>query len=226
MKVAVFVEGLTELELVKSLITALCGQRNIEFDIREQRGGKLVSVSFSPILGATTYVLLVDCHSDDQVKTQIRDQYPFLISAGYTYVIGLRDVYPFTQADLPAIQLGMSVGMPTSGQIPIDMHLAVLEVEAWFLDELTHFQRIDASLTPAALASAGFDLATSVGADWPHPAETLDNIYRIARKRYRKKGSHIRRTVGALSFEEMYVTVRERAPTFNLFLDSLEIALF
>jgi hypothetical protein len=96
MKVALFVEGLTELEFVKSLITELCGARGIAFEIYEQYRGNLVLVKVERPPGASTHILIADCHSDDQVKTQIRDQYPSLVAAGYSHVIGLRDVYPLT----------------------------------------------------------------------------------------------------------------------------------
>lgn len=75
MKVAVFVEGTTELEFVWSLIRAICGQRGINFEVREQRHGRLVFLRLEEAAGASTYVLIVNCHSDGQVKTQIRDQY-------------------------------------------------------------------------------------------------------------------------------------------------------
>jgi hypothetical protein len=113
-----------------------------------------------------------------------------------------------------------------TGPIPVQMHLAILEIEAWFLEETTHFLRIDPLLTPAAIAAAGFDLGGTPGASRPHPAETLDNIYKIAKKRYRKRARHIKRTLAALSHDEMYVTVRGVAPSFDEFLTSIEASLF
>ena len=225
MKIAVFVEGLTELEFVQSLIKDICGQRGITFEIREQFKGKLVLVRIDIAHGATTHITIVNCHSDEQVKTRLRDAYPSLVTSGYTHVIGLRDVYPFNSADIPKIQGALLVGIPT-GPIPTEMHLAIMEVESWFLDEITHFESIDPALSHQFMASAGFDVVNTMGADWAHPAKTLDDIYRLSGKRYRKKSSHIRRTVDALSPEELYVTVRGRSPSFNGFLVGLETALF
>lgn len=225
MKLAVFVEGLTELEFVQALIKSICGQRGITFEIREQYKGSLILVRVDVAPGATTYVMITNCRSDEQVKTRLRDAYPSLVTAGYTHIIGLKDVYPFSSADIPKIQAKLSVGMPI-GPIPAEMHLAILEVESWFLDEITHFERIDPTLTNAAIASAGFDVVNTMGADWTHPAQTLDDIYRLSGKRYRKKTNHIRRTVNALSPEELYLSVRERSPSFHGFLTGLEAALF
>lgn len=104
--------------------------------------------------------------------------------------------------------------------------MAILEVESWFLDEITHFQRIDPSLTHATLVNGGFDVCGTLGEAWTNPAQTLDDIYKLCGKRYRKTRSHILRTVNSLSAEEMYVSVRQRAPSFDRFLTSLETALF
>lgn len=225
MKIALFVEGFTELEFVQSLIKAICGKREITFEIQEQHKGSLVFVRINKSPNATTHVTIVNCRSDEQVKTRLRDAYPSLVASGYTHVIGLRDVYPFSSADIPKIQAALAVGIPT-GPVPAEMHLAITEVESWFLDEITHFERIDSGLTDQVMTSAGFDVRNTLGADWAHPAQTLDNIYRITGKRYRKKISHIRRTVNALSSEELYVSVRGRSPSFDRFLSGLEVALF
>lgn len=226
MKIAVFVEGLTELEFVWSLIRSVCGQRGIDLEIRQQSHGRLVFVSLDKVPAATTYVLIVNCQTDGQVKTQIRDQYNSLVLADYTHIIGLRDVFPLGHADIPKLQSALATGLPTGGQVPVEMHLAILEVESWFLDEITHFQRIDPSLTLASITAGGFDIVGTLGEVWENPAQTLDNIYKLCGKRYKKKKNHIQRTVNSLSPDELYVNVRLRAPSFDRFLASLECALF
>lgn len=226
MKIAVFVEGLTELEFIWSLINSICGQRGIDVEVHEQYQGRLVFVSLEKALAATTYVLIVNCRTDGQVKTQIRDNYASLVSANYTHIIGLRDVFPLGHADISKLESALATGLPTGGQVPVEMHLAILEVESWFLDEITHFERIDPALTVASLAANGFDVVATPGEAWTNPAETLDSIYKLCGKRYRKRLRHIRRTINALSPEELYVNVRSRAPSFDGFLASLERALF
>ncbi len=226
MKIAVFVEGLTELEFVWSLVKAVCGQRGIDLEVREQSHGRLVFVSLNRVPEPSAYLLIVNCKSDGQVKTQIRDQYTSLVAADYTHIIGLRDVFPFAHADIPKLKSALAVGLPAGGPVGVEMHLAILEVESWFLDEITHFERIDPALTHAFLVAGGFDVIATPGEAWGNPAETLDNIYKLCGKRYRKKLRFIQRTVNSLSPEELYVNVRSRAPSFDEFLGSLERALF
>lgn len=224
-KVAVFVEGMTEVVLTRALLKALCGRRGCTLELWRQYKNRLVLSSSEPTSGAQSFVLLVDCSCDAQVKSQIIQQYPTLVTAGYDRIIGLRDIYPNTHADVPHVQAALGVGLPV-GSVPIEMHAAVLETEAWFLDELTHFARVEPRLTPGFLGASGFDVAGQVGADWPAPADALDRIYKLVGFRYSKKGKHVRRTVSALSLEELYLTVPKRAPSFAGFLASLERGLF
>lgn len=178
-KIAIFVEGLTELELTKTLLHGLCGKRGLALEVRRQFSGKLLLVSNDSPCDPHASVLLVNCSTDSQVKSQIRDQYTTLVAAGYNHIIGLKDVYPHPSAELPKVQHALSLGLPT-GNIPVQMHLAILEVESWFLDEHTHFERIEPTLTIANIAASGFDLLANPGLTWPHPSQTLDAIYKIA----------------------------------------------
>jgi len=225
MKIAIFVEGLTEMIFTESLIRNLCGSRGVTFELRKQHAGHLILMEIKENPEATTHILIVNCQSDGQVKSQIRDQYNSLVKSKYTHIIGLRDVYPLSISDIEKLMKMLDYGLPTK-PIPCQMHLAVLETESWFLDEISHFERIDPILTVDNIKHAGFDLMHNHGKNWPHPAETLDTIYKIAKKRYRKKATHINRTISALSPEALYLNVRQRSESFNNFITALETTLF
>lgn len=224
-KIAVFVEGLTEAELTVELLIALCGKRGIAIDLHKQFGGTLHFLESRGTNTTALSALVANCSTDGQVKTQIRDRYAGLVAQGYTRIIGVRDVYPLLRTDIPALEAGKRVGLPT-GPVPIDLHFAVMEVEAWFLDEITHFERIHADLTVSRLASAGFDVANSQGDTWDHPAETLNAIYQLEGRAWKKTGDHIRRTVQALCMESLYTNARTRSSSLSSFIESLEVALF
>lgn len=224
-KVAVFVEGLTETELTVELLISLCGRRGITIDLHKQSGGTLHFLESRGANGAALSALVANCSTDGQVKTQIRDRYASLVAQGYTRIVGVRDVYPFLRSEIQALEAAKQVGLP-AGPVPIDLHFAVMEVEAWFLDEITHFERIHAGLTVSRLAAAGFDVANCQGDTWDHPAATLNAIYQLEGRAWRKTGDHIRRTVQALCMESLYTTARTRSASLSAFIDSLEIALF
>lgn len=229
-KLAVFVEGYTEQEFVIRLLAELAGKRGVEFQIHSQHRGRLsfVEIRKTPI-GTTSaeliHVLVANCQNDAQVKSQIKDQYNSLLSAGYSLVVGLRDVYPLTHGDIPGLERLLLTGLP-AGALPIRIHLAVLEVEAWFLEELSHYHRIDTNIALDSLGANGFDFNNSRADNLPHPAETLDNIYKTVGKRYAKRTNQIQRTVNALSYEELYVSTRHKAASLDGFISTLEVGLF
>ncbi len=224
-KLAIFVEGLTEQEFTIQLIIELAGKHNVSFELLRQDMGHLSFVELRHHLSPTIHVLVANCCTDNQVKSQIADQYRSLQSAGYSLIIGLRDVYPLAHVDIPQLEYNLNIGLPT-GLPAIHMHLAILEIEAWFLEELTHFQRIDPGITLPAVIANGFDYLNVRADDLPRPANTLDAIYKSGGKRYKKTTRHIQRTVDALSYEDMYVNVSSKLPAFNNFLLSLEEGLF
>lgn len=230
-KVAIFVEGLTEELFVVQLITELAQNNGLQIEVAKQWRGKVsLSASKKPNSSTTLYVLVVNCANDEQVKTQINLQYQSLRSAGYTAILGLRDVYPFTSQDIPKITQHLQTSLPTTAPQPT-MHLAVMEVEAWFIDEHTHFPRISYELDVGNIAAHGFDIGNTPAEDWTHPADTLDKIYKIANARYmsnkgEKTKRRIERTVNAISYTDLYITSRSRNKNLSDFLAALERALF
>jgi len=225
-RIAIFVEGLTEQEFVIRLIQEIAGGRGIALEIRKQFKGVLSVVEIVSAQNPDFYILVANCCNEDQVKSQIRDQYNSLVGAGYALIIGLRDVYPaFTAQEVPRLQANLSAGLP-QGSVPICMHLAIMEIEAWFVEELSHYQRIDPNIDLPKIVAGGFDPANGPACDLPHPALTLDKIYMTVGKRYDKKKSQIQRTVQALSYEELYVNVQTKAPSLAAFLQTLENGLF
>lgn len=230
-KVAIFVEGLTEELFVVQLITELAQNNRLQIEVAKQWRGKVcLSASTGPNSSTTLYVLVINCSSDGQVKTQIKEQHESLKNAGYTAILGLRDVYPFKRQDIPKITQHLHTGLPTTPPQPT-IHLAVMEVEAWFIDEHTHFNRISHELDIGNISAHGFDITNIPAENWGHPADTLDNIYKIGHARYMsnkggKTKRRIERTVKALSYNDLYITSRSRNNNLDAFLTALECALF
>lgn len=234
-KIAVFVEGLTEQEFTIRLLTELAKNIGIVLEIKKQYCGTLSFVELRTLHTNAqhpqhVHVLIANCCSDAQVKQQIRDNYNSLSSQGYSLIVGLYDIYPLTHNEIQDVMNALPLGLPT-GNIPIELHLAILETEAWFLEELTHFSRIDKKITTKEIVVNGFDHNNVLAYTLPHPAQTLDKIYKSAGKRYtdndgKKNGKRIKRTVDALSFTELYNKTRHKAPSLDQFITSLEMGIF
>lgn len=229
-KLAVFVEGYTEQEFTIRLLTYLAGKQGITFEIQEQYEGTLSFVELRNSQAAARHtqpihVLVVNCRTDNQVKSQIKDNYESLVTGGYSLIVGLRDVFPLAHDEIQKLEDALLIGLPT-GILPIHLHLAIMEIEAWFLEEITHYPRIDQNITTDKILASGFDYKNSRAYGLPNPAEILDKIYQTVGKRYAKKTRQIQRTVKALSYEELCVNASQKAPSLAKFISSLETGLF
>lgn len=229
-KIAIFVEGLTEQEFVVSLLKALIGRRGIAIQIGKQFRGK---VTVQPISVQVSehdfFALVIDCSTDSQVKSQIRDQYATLVAASYHAVIGLQDVYPLPMTDLPKLQQSLMLGLPVA-TVPIAMHLAVMEIEAWFLGERSHYARLDPKLTESFVTASGSSVFTQRADTFQHPTDELNKTYRLANMTYAPKGKkvrwRIRRTIDALCFDTLYAATRNELVALDKFINDIESALF
>jgi hypothetical protein len=230
-KIAIFVEGLTEQELVKKIIEFHCIQNGYTLELQRQFGGQLHHVSTQSILAnnkATHYILIVNCCTDNQVKSQINQQYNSLQSAGYTHIIGLRDIYPNTHADIQKITSLLNYGISTQN-VPVDIVLSILETETWFIGELTHFTRltpsIDVNYVKKYLTSIGIDLDKGDLENIQHPADTLDAIYKSVGLAYNKSKITLSLTIGALCLNNFNSSTRVQSQSLDKLLTVIETAL-
>ena len=219
-KLAVFVEGYTDVVFVEKLVVEIAGEQNVLIERREIRGGgarsgirrTFAQVSAArPGTGQKYYVLIVDCGGDHLVKTRIIEEHENFDRGGYQKIIGLRDVRPdFTHADIPRLRRGLAHQIRTS-LIPVEWVLAILEVEAWFLTEATHFPRIDPAITTAAIqATLGFNPETDPMDLRPTPADDMNDCYQIGGQVYQKGNAPT--TVNALDIAAVYLELTERIP--------------
>jgi hypothetical protein len=88
-------------------------------------------------------------------------------------------------SEIPKLELGLKTRIKTS-LIPVEFILEIMEIEAWFLAETSHFPRIDAAITiPVISARLGFNPEADMSLR-PNPCDDLDNCSRIGGKRYSK----------------------------------------
>lgn len=215
-RMAFFVEGLTEVIFVSKLIEAVADRNSFVVEQRRILGGASVPRQVSTIKAAAPtggeefYFLIFDCGGDHQVASRLREEHASLTANGYSALIGLRDVFPdYAFADIPALRTGLMKYIKTS-LAPVEFVLSVMEVEAWFLAEHTHFERIDASLTTDAIAAAlGFDPSVADMSARPAPAADLVACYQLAGKDYVKAEET---TLGALDYESIFLELGGKLP--------------
>ena len=209
-RLAVFVEGYTEVTFVERLIEEIAGEHKVLIEHREIRGGATTRRTMGLIkaakrvTGQQYFVLIVDCGGDEQVKTRILEEHQNLTDKGYSRIISIRDVRPkFTYADIPRLEANLPRYVKTA-LIPVQFILAIMEIEAWFLAETTHYQKIDPSITVGAIEAAlGFDPQTDDMEQRAVPANDLSNCYAIGGKSYLKHKA--KDTVDALDYTLIYM---------------------
>lgn len=214
-RLAIFVEGYTEIEFVEKLIDEIAGKNVVQIERRIIRGGSTTSRTMKVIKAKKQdsdqkyYVLLFDCGGDAQVKTRIQEEHINLTKMGYTKLIGIRDVRPsFTYSDIPKLETDLPKYIKTS-LAPVIFILSIMEIEAWFLAEASHFTRIDPSITLAnIIATLGFDPENDNMELRLNPSEDLNACYAIGSKVYAKHKAKI--TVDALDYTEIYTDLRNK----------------
>jgi len=113
-----------------------------------------------------------------------------------------------------------------SPAVPVDVVLAVMEIEAWFLAEHTHFQRIDSRLTCEAISHEfRFDPSRDSAEAIRHPSNRLDEIYHLVSKHYHKREADSKAVIKKLDSALLYDDVPRRAPRLRRLLDHIDAFL-
>lgn len=220
-KLAIFVEGQTEQIFLKEFIEQIAGKGNISFECKAV-GAILNLKQKDQSYGELHKVLIFDCQGDGALKSTILDRRDGLISAGYTLILGLRDLYPISLEKLEAVKLSLTYGIPTAG-VPTKILLAVFEIEAWFLQENLHYSKIDQNLDVSTFKSSfDFDPTIDSAEKIKAPAALLQKIYRSVRKGYNKNRTHVDRTVKAIDYENLYINCTDKLLHLKEFVVHLE----
>lgn len=223
-KSAIFVEGHTEFYFVAKLIEEVAGNGHFHLDMRLQHGGKLHQYQERGALtgDARFEIMLVNCGSGEKVKSFIQERQSELINKGYQTIIGLQDVYPLSIEDLERLKVGLSRGLDLA-RANIKICLAIMEIESWFIEESTHFERINPNLSIQKIKDElGFDLENDSVESIRHPKIFLGSIYKLVDESYDTREHTIHKVVESLDFDRLYTVAREKSKSLNLFLDEVE----
>lgn len=229
-RMAIFVEGQTERVFVEKLIREMAGPRHVHIDaVHAIGGGRLIPRNWveihavRPDPSTEYYILIYESMNDARVLSDIREQYATLIDQGYRRIIGLRDVYPNPIIDVPTIRADFSALVPPGPVIP-QLVLEVMEIEAWFIGEHTHFPRMHEALVPAVVTDAlGYDPAIHDITTIAWPCGDLRRAYGVAHLSYNKSRAHVERTVNELSYEEVYLHLRHRLSDLDSLITAFEV---
>ncbi len=223
-KLAIFVEGKTEQIFVQKLLREIAGKFKISIEIQSRQGNNRAKVIMKDAVTSETkfYVLIYNSCNDETVVSDMRELYNSLSIEGYERIIGLRDVYPIPIAEKSKLQRGLNFSLP-KGSIPINIVLAVMEVEAWFLAEYNHFIKIDTSLIPDKIQEIfGFNPKSDNMEQRHHPADDIKQIYNYVGKGYNKSEKQLNRLASNLDYEFLYIHLANNVPSLGEFIGYID----
>lgn len=237
-RVAVFVEGQTELVFVRELLVKWYDYdaKKIGFSCYNLLSNEFCDTSYQ--YGdeqSEHYYLIVNVGNDNSVLGKIRARMPFLVKGNYDVIIGLRDMYStqyikdaqgreikdeVTKMHIEAVQ--EQIDALENGN-KIHFHFAIMEVEAWLLGMCQYLKSIDDRLTTSYIKEKiGLDLDQDPETKVFHPAAELGKIYELVGRKYGKHDSDISTIMSLLSSEDfMNLAMSEKCQSFHAFLDSL-----
>jgi hypothetical protein len=228
-KLAMFVEGRTERVFVERLIRLMVDLKRLRIAVFRASGGnktprriKLVHQT-PPGPEQEYYIQIVESQNDERVGSDVRENYEGLVRASFSMIIAIRDVYPrHTFAQVPALRSAVRYRVKTK---PIDptFVLSVMEIEAWFLAEHSHFSKLHAGLTLERIkATFGFDPSADDMQTRPCPHQDLHQIYQLEGLRYEKSARHLERTVRHLDYTRVYLELVQCYPDLKTLVNALD----
>ncbi len=115
-----------------------------------------------------------------------------------------------------------ALGIPDN-LVPTEILLAIMEIEAWFLAEVTHFEKIDNRLTLDLIkANFNFDPEKDNVQKRERPQEDLKNLYQLVGKTYNKKKQNVERTVNVLDYSIVYLELPNRMSSLSQFIKHVD----
>ena len=226
-KIALFVEGQTDQIFMEKLIREIIGKHGFSITNFKFFGGKknirkpFLITTRNTRADTEFYFVIYDCGGDDRVQSDIRERLDSLRKESFSLVIGIRDVYP--EINITKLKQYLYYGISGISDILIKIILAVNEIEAWFLAEETHYHKISDKITlEIANKIAGIDVSKHNTEIIPHPSDTLKQIYIKGGTTYDKSKWKVQRTVEALNYENLYMSVRNRNKSLNELLTCLD----
>jgi hypothetical protein len=230
-KIAVFVEGQTEQIFMTELIKQIFDERKLQVVSHKMQNlhHNIRIDTFTVNMATEYYFVIYDCENDEKVKTDIIDNFPTLQRSGFSFILGIRDAFNPKRKEkinIEKLKVGLNTDLPNT--IPVKIILAVIEIEAWFMAEETHYAKISPNLTLAIANSIvseyipNFNLQKDSTETILHPTVVLEKIYQAGGANYSKKEFVIKRVVSLLDYDNLYIAVRKRNDSLNELLTCLD----
>ncbi|GHE73123.1 hypothetical protein [Roseivirga thermotolerans] len=241
MKTAVFVEGQTELILIREMLLRHFAYQEVSIACYTLfSDNKLNATDYSfpaPNEFAETHFQIINVGGDNAVLTRLLNREQELINAGYDLILGLRDMFSENYIKIVKDRTikkeisdkfidGHNQQIRSKATRPesIRFHFAVMEAEAWFLGMPEALTRMDNRLTAEYIEEHRKYNIDEIDpeTEFFHPANEVKAIYELVGRRYDKSKGDIDQLVNQVTKED-YETLDsgEKCESFSSFYKSL-----
>ena len=193
-KMAFFVEGQTERIFLENLLNEYFTHPYFNVESVQLIEGKATSITKANYDhdNIRLYFLIYDVMGDGNVNGAIHERSESLINKReYSHIIGIRDLFPQPIESLPQMINAFNDFFSDKDYFDkLTQIVAIMEIEAWFLADYNHFARMDQRLVPEWInENLNIDILNDDLEAYPHPAQTLNRIWNLVGKTYKKRES-------------------------------------
>lgn len=240
-KIAIFVEGDTELIFVRHFLNTWYNYdaNLLGFECYKLQSNNKNTVPY-PIgdRNSENFYEIIIVGNDNSVLSKIFSRAEELGNSGFSSIIGLRDMYcekyhkasshgrvisaSLNEKFISAAQKEISLSKLSNRQ-DIQLHFAIMEVEAWLLGMNRLPMLIETSLTAEDIKERlKIDMSQDPETSFYHPAVVLSNIFNLGGKSYDKHKNEIEKIISQLmreDFEQLYCS--GKCQSFKQFMDAI-----
>lgn len=237
MKTAIFVEGQTELILIREFLLKWFDYKiSVNcFNLFQKDNLTLAEYKFSNP-ESDKYFQIINVGNDAVVLQRILDQEKYLFRNGFSKIIGLRDMYSLAyRKEVKDHLIDEKVNQKfieghnrelkaiAKNAENIHFHFAIMEIETWLWGLSKVFDKIDNRLTINYIKNkTGYDLTDDPEIMLFHPSKSLAELLQSVNKSYNKsKGdvSSFESLIEKKDYETLYKSNKCKA--FKLFVNDL-----
>lgn len=236
-KIAVFVEGQTELIFVREFLLQWFQYESTMIGFECYSLLKEDFCDYPYRFGdedSENYYLIVNVGNDNSVLSRIRTRMKQMVNGNYQSVIGLRDMYcdKYVEESKRTIKDDLNKEFIQAAQEVINemdrgdlvhFHFAIMEVEAWLLGMPEFLLSLDEKFTLQYVKEQlDIDLSQDPEETLFHPAKELGTIFSDAGKTYDKHETNIWSIMSKLNRDNYISLINSgKCATFKGFVESL-----
>jgi len=225
-KISIFVEGQTEQLLTTWLIQKLHPEGGITIDEKKIQGRVMSQINIIP-MGKNDqfepiYIQVLDCSGESGVPSRIKDRMSKLKEQNFNQIYALLDLHPRPLALYQHYLDGLNKGIGAK-LVPTEIHLAIHEIEAWFIADVDCLKSMHPTLTPEKVYELiGFNPEINNVETFLNPADLLMEIIASVGKGYGKSKAEVNKIINGINFAFYNSITRSRVDKLGKYMNAIE----